>query len=57
MSTVVAFPHGRSTTATKVFESTQVISDGAEEVDMVIDIARLRDVGRCLLSPTVSIIT
>ncbi len=45
MGTVVAFPHGSSTTATKVSETTQVISDGAEEVDMVIDIARFRDGG------------
>lgn len=43
VGTVVAFPHGSSTTATKVFETQQVVADGADEIDMVIDIARLRD--------------
>lgn len=43
VGTVVAFPHGSSTTATKVFETTRAVADGADEVDMVIDIARLRD--------------
>jgi deoxyribose-phosphate aldolase len=42
VGTVIAFPHGSSTTATKVFETTELISQGAEELDMVIDIGRLR---------------
>ena len=42
VGTVVGFPHGSSTTATKVFETAQLISQGAEEIDMVIDIGRLR---------------
>jgi deoxyribose-phosphate aldolase len=43
VGTVVAFPHGSSATETKVFETEQVIRAGADEVDMVINIGRLRD--------------
>lgn len=42
VSTVVGFPHGSTTTATKVYEAKQCISDGAVELDMVLNIARLR---------------
>ncbi|MEU6713935.1 deoxyribose-phosphate aldolase [Nonomuraea sp. NPDC046802] len=42
VGTVVGFPHGGSTTAAKVFETTEAISLGAEEIDMVINIGRLR---------------
>jgi deoxyribose-phosphate aldolase len=42
VGTVVGFPHGSSTTPTKVFETGELISLGAEEIDMVIDIGRLR---------------
>lgn len=42
VGTVVAFPHGSSTTATKVFETAELVAQGAEEIDMVIDIGRLR---------------
>lgn len=41
VGTVVGFPHGSSTTKTKVFEARQAIEAGAREVDMVIDIAGL----------------
>lgn len=37
--TVIGFPLGASATATKVFETTQAVADGANEIDMVIDIA------------------
>ena len=40
--TVVGFPHGSGTTATKVFETVELVSLGAQEIDMVIDIGRLR---------------
>ena len=36
--TVVGFPLGASTTAVKVFETTDAIANGADEVDMVINI-------------------
>jgi deoxyribose-phosphate aldolase len=40
--TVVGFPHGSSTTATKVFEARQALDEGAAELDMVINIGWLR---------------
>jgi deoxyribose-phosphate aldolase len=42
VGTVVGFPHGSSTTATKVFEAGQALDDGATELDMVIPIGALR---------------
>ncbi len=40
--TVVGFPLGASHTATKAFETRQAVSDGATEVDMVINIGALK---------------
>jgi deoxyribose-phosphate aldolase len=42
VGTVVGFPHGGSTTETKVFEARGAIDNGARELDMVINIGRLR---------------
>ncbi|MCA2230208.1 deoxyribose-phosphate aldolase [Nonomuraea aurantiaca] len=42
VGTVVGFPHGGSTMQAKVFETTELICLGAEEIDMVINIGRLR---------------
>jgi deoxyribose-phosphate aldolase len=42
VGTVVGFPHGSHTTATKVFEAKDAIANGAEELDMVINIGALR---------------
>jgi deoxyribose-phosphate aldolase len=42
VGTVVGFPHGSSTTETKVFEARGAVRDGARELDMVINIGRLR---------------
>ncbi len=42
VGTVVGFPLGSNTTATKVFETRQVIESGAGEVDMVISIGAAR---------------
>jgi deoxyribose-phosphate aldolase len=42
VGTVVGFPHGSSTTATKVFEARQALEEGAAELDMVINIGWLR---------------
>jgi len=39
----VAFPHGSTTTAAKVAETKQCLLDGATEIDMVVNIARLLD--------------
>lgn len=41
--TVIGFPNGYNTTAVKVFETQQAINDGAEEIDMVINIAWVKD--------------
>ena len=41
-TTVVGFPHGYNRTEGKVFEAEQAIKDGAVELDMVINIGRLR---------------
>ena len=40
--TVIGFPLGATTTETKVFETEQVIRDGAREVDMVINVGMLK---------------
>jgi len=42
VGTVIGFPHGSSTTATKVFEAERALDDGATELDMVIDIGALK---------------
>jgi deoxyribose-phosphate aldolase len=42
VGTVIGFPHGSSTTETKVFEARRALADGATELDMVIDIGALR---------------
>ena len=41
--TVIGFPNGYSTTATKVFETKDAIANGAREIDMVINIGFLKD--------------
>lgn len=40
--TVVGFPLGASSTASKVFETTDDIANGADEIDMVINIGELK---------------
>ncbi len=40
--TVIGFPNGYNTTAVKVFETEEAIRQGADEVDMVINIGLLR---------------
>lgn len=41
--TVIGFPNGYSTTAVKVFETKDAIKNGAEEIDMVINIGFLKE--------------
>lgn len=41
--TVIGFPLGANTTEVKVFETKDAISKGADEIDMVINIGRLKD--------------
>ena len=40
--TVIGFPNGNMTTAAKVYEATDAIENGADEIDMVINIGRLK---------------
>ena len=40
--TVVGFPLGASSTASKVFETTDAIANGADEIDLVINIGELK---------------
>lgn len=40
--TVIGFPHGTTSTAAKVAEARQALADGAVELDMVLNIGRLR---------------
>ena len=42
VGTVVGFPHGANTTDAKVRETAELVALGAEEIDMVINIGRLR---------------
>ncbi|MDD3395325.1 MAG: deoxyribose-phosphate aldolase [Anaerotignum sp.] len=41
--TVIGFPNGYQTTATKVFETTDAITNGADEIDMVINLGWLKE--------------
>ncbi|MDF2944438.1 MAG: deoC [Herbinix sp.] len=41
--TVIGFPNGYNTTAVKVFEAKDAIGDGADEIDMVINLGLLKD--------------
>lgn len=40
--TVIGFPNGYNSTSVKVFETVQAIEDGADEIDMVINIGQLK---------------
>ncbi len=41
LSTVIGFPHGTTTTETKVFESIQAVRGGCLELDMVLNVGAL----------------
>ena len=40
--TVIGFPNGNTTTASKVFEAKEALENGASEIDMVINLGMLR---------------
>jgi deoxyribose-phosphate aldolase len=42
VGTVVAFPHGSSSTESKLFEAELALADGATELDMVMNIGHMR---------------
>lgn len=41
--TVIGFPLGANTTETKIFETINAIRDGADEIDMVINVTKVKD--------------
>ena len=41
--TVIGFPLGANTTATKVFETEEAVKNGADEIDMVINVTKVKD--------------
>lgn len=41
--TVIGFPNGYNTTAVKVFEAKEAVKEGADEIDMVINIGAMKD--------------
>jgi len=43
IATVIGFPHGSNTTETKVFETQNSILNGAQEIDMVVNIGKVKE--------------
>ena len=43
LCTVIGFPLGYNTTAVKVFETEQAVKDGADEIDMVVNLGFVKD--------------
>lgn len=43
LCTVIGFPNGYQTTAVKAFEANQAVKDGADEIDMVINIGWVKE--------------
>ena len=41
--TVIGFPNGYQTTATKCFETSDAIKNGADEIDMVINVGKVKE--------------
>ncbi|MCF0123747.1 MAG: deoxyribose-phosphate aldolase [Ruminiclostridium sp.] len=41
--TVIGFPNGTSTPAAKIFETKDAVENGASEIDMVIDLGKVKD--------------
>ena len=54
---VIGFPHGNSTLEIKVAETEQVIKDGAVEVDMVVNLAKVIEGDRDFLEKEIGTIT
>ena len=43
LCTVIGFPNGYNTTAVKVFETSEAVKDGADEIDMVINLGMVKN--------------
>jgi deoxyribose-phosphate aldolase len=56
-STTIGFPHGGHTTRTKLTEAEQALSDGGKELDMVVNISRVRSGDWSYVSDEIGAIT
>lgn len=54
--TVVGFPNGYSSTVVKQFETEQAVRDGADEIDMVINIGDLKEKNYAALEQEITLI-
>ncbi len=52
--TVIGFPLGMNTTETKVFETKDALSKGADEIDMVVNVAALKDGNKIYVKDEIS---
>ncbi|MGI6782146.1 MAG: deoxyribose-phosphate aldolase [Acholeplasmataceae bacterium] len=43
VATVIGFPHGTHTVSVKAFETEEAIKDGADEIDMVINVGAMKE--------------
>lgn len=43
LCTVIGFPNGYNTTSVKVFETEEAVKDGADEIDMVINLGMVKN--------------
>ena len=54
--TVIGFPLGANTTETKIFETIQAIKDGADEIDMVINIGAVKNKNYDLVTEEIAVL-
>lgn len=52
--TVIGFPNGYNTTEVKLFETQNAIANGADEIDMVINLGDLKDKNYCAILSEIS---
>lgn len=57
VGTVIGFPHGSTTLAGKMLEATEAIENGAEELDMVINIGKIKSGEFNYIKAELSVIT
>lgn len=57
VTTVIGFPHGTTTMATKMLETTEAIENGANELDIVINIGKMKSGEYTYIKAELSVIT
>lgn len=57
VTTVIGFPHGTTTMATKMLETTEAIENGAAELDLVINIGKMKSGEYSYIKAELSVIT